>query len=235
MKILNHVGQISDSGRKCIVAYKTLPGDAYNCLIIPTESLPDVYHDDLMNLVETNAAQSSFEMSEVLFRSTFRDGSNMLVSLHAKGYLHKVPTDKVVMTPNHQSSMVLSELNHQLAQIRGVSVQDLAVSKEPQSKDVQEVGQINEMPKPVEPTVTEALSDQDLAEKYRADAARLAREAEEMLKMAEQLAPTKVEITKQPVVETKSVASVEEPKSAETVKPTPKRTQSRPTRKSTAL
>ena len=49
---LKHVGRVKATGKKCLVAYRTLPGDAYHAVIIPTENLPDNYHDSLIQLVE---------------------------------------------------------------------------------------------------------------------------------------------------------------------------------------
>lgn len=201
MQNLNHVGKVTANGRRCLVAYKTLPGDAYNCLIIPTESLQDSYHDALMNLVESNAAQSAFEFAEVLYRSTFPDGSNMLVSLHAKGHLIKMPTSDITMVPNPVSSVVLSELNHHIAQIRGVSVQDLAIRDDAPNANIQEIAQVHDitpknqqstdpiMDQAVKPSLTEPLSDAQLAAKYRSDAQRLTAEAQNLMEMAEQLVP----------------------------------------------
>jgi hypothetical protein len=217
-----------------MVAYRTLPGDAFNCLIIPTESLPDSYHDALVSLVESNAAQSAFEFYEVLDRSTFPDGSRMLVSLHAKGFLVKVPTDDVEMIPNHQTSIRLSELNHLIAQQRGVSVQDLSVTQEPQSPDIREVAQVNDItPKSTstDPIMDQPLSDEQLADKYRNDAARLLKEVEHLQKMAEELVPSKQVNNTISLPEVKTV----EVKSAETKpvaakKPTPARKRSTTTK-----
>jgi hypothetical protein len=204
MENVKHVGRVISSGRKVLVAYRTLPGDAFNCLVIATESLQDSYHDALINLVETEAAQQSFEFAEILNRSTFPDGSNMLISLHHKGYLKKVPTSDIEMQPSNLSSVRLDELNHQIAQIRGVSVQDLAIRPDAPSDNVRELAQVHNMdtrPKPTE----EPLSDEQLARKYRDDAARLLREVEELNKMAEHLAP----VPKAPVQE--PVATIQEP------------------------
>lgn len=196
MENLKHVGQVRSSGRRCLVAYRTLPGDAFKCLIIPTESLPDSYHDALMKLVESNAAQNAFEFYEVLNRSTFPDGSTMLVSLHSKGFLISHPTDDIEMIPNSHNSIKLSELNSIIAQQRGVSVQDLAILPEAKDPNMTEVGSINNIPSPkveeeiVQLSREQPLSDELLALKFRQDAARLAKEVQALLEQAEQLDPS---------------------------------------------
>jgi hypothetical protein len=190
MQNLKHVGQVRSSGRRCLVAYRTLPGDAYHCLIIPTESLPDSYHDALIKLVESNAAQNSFEFWEILQRSTFPDGSTMLVSLHSKGFLAKVATDDIEMIPDSHNSIRLSELNSIIAQQRGVSVQDLAVLPEEQKGKVTEVASVSEVPTPVSIPVEEPLTDEMLAAKLRQDALRLGEEVKALLAQAEMLSPS---------------------------------------------
>ena len=74
-KELKHVARVKATNKKCLVAYRTLPGDAYSCLIIPTENLPDIYHDAIINLVESGAAQDANELADALARTQFPDGS----------------------------------------------------------------------------------------------------------------------------------------------------------------
>lgn len=205
---INHVGVVRANGRKCVVVYRTLPGDAFNCVIVPTESLPDTYHDALMRVVESNAGQSAFHLSEVLDRSTFPDGSNMLASLHAKRFFVPLPTDAVEMIPNPTVSISLAELNHQIAQIQGVSVQDLAIKPLANDPKVEEVAQVHDMKthKPVD----EPLSDEQLANKYRKDAAQLLAEAARLQKMADDINPPAIEVpvVSEPVV---TIPEVSEP------------------------
>lgn len=217
MADLKHVGRMKNTGRKCLVVFRTLPGDAFNCLVIPTESLTDSYHDALISLVESNAAQVAFEFAEVLARAVFPDGTTMLPSLHVKGFLSKVPTDQVEMTPNNQASILLSELNSLIAQQRGVSVQDLAIKPDPKENvEIQEIAKVQDIsPKTnnTEPLVDQKndpsrttstsinqeiqpLTDEDLARKYRSDADRLSKEAANLRRMAEELVPSKKKTAK---------------------------------------
>jgi hypothetical protein len=100
MADLKHVGRIVSTGRKCLVAYRTLPGESDHCLVVQTENLPDEQHNALINLVESSSGQESGEFAEVLARANFPDGSIMLAALHTQGKLTKVPTSQVVMLPN---------------------------------------------------------------------------------------------------------------------------------------
>lgn len=197
MQNLKHVGRIKSTGKRCLVAFRTLPGDAFNCLVVPTENLDDSYHNALINLVESNAAQNAYEFGEVLARSIFPDGSTMLPSLHVRGLMTKVSTDQVEMIPNQQATILLSDLNQIIAEQRGVSVQDLAIKDEKQSAEIQEVATVKDLPqeqadvsKTTSP-LAQPLSDDDLARKYRSDADRLSKEAAQLRRMAEELVPTK--------------------------------------------
>jgi ribosome-binding protein aMBF1 (putative translation factor) len=183
-----------------------LPGDAYNCLIVPTENLADSQHDAIINLVNSTAGQDAYEFAEVMARTNFPDGSIMLANLHVNGKLIKVATDQIEMTPNTQFKISLAELNQIIAEQRGVSVQDLAVQPDNQDKpaknnvEVQEVGSAKDIsPKAgedVTKTVEErraeaAMSPEDKAAKLRSDADRLYKEAAKLRKEAEDLSPTK--------------------------------------------
>lgn len=201
MADLKHVGRVKATGKKCLVAFRTLPGDAYNCLIVATENLPDEYHDAIIRLVESSAGQDANEFGEALGRTNFPDGSIMLAKLHVSKRLVKVPTDQIEMTPTPTVSIMLSELNQIIAEQRGVAVDDLSLkSSVPENVEVQEVGTVTEMPaeqssvaKTTSSSAVESadLSVEDQAKKYRSEADRLAKEAAKFRRLAEELVPTK--------------------------------------------
>lgn len=195
---LKHVGRMKQSGRKVLVAFRTLPGDAYNCLVIPTESLDDSYHNALINLVESAAAQESYELAEALDRTQFPDGSRMLPSLHAKGKLIKVATGEVEMIPTIGTSILLSELNQVIAEQKGVAIDDLAIkdglgNSKAEVKEVATATEITALPAEV-PAVVEPVSFdtvEDEAKYYRSQADKLSKEAASFRRKAEELVPTK--------------------------------------------
>jgi hypothetical protein len=206
MADLKHVGRLVSNGRKVLVAYRTLPGDAYSCLVIPTENLQDDQHNALIQLVENPAAQLAFEFHEVLARAKFPDGSTMLPALHVQGKLLKVGTDKVEMTPNFQTKISLAELNQLIAEQRGIAVDDLAV-KQPgvdANVKVEEVATVRDISpsakttsasinEDAQPSVEAVSFDSPEAEAkhYRSQADKLAKQAADMRRRAEELAPTK--------------------------------------------
>lgn len=207
-KLLNHVGRIRTTKKKCLVVFRTLPNESNYCLVVLTENLSDANHDALINLVESNAAQSAGEFGEVLARHRFPDGSLMLSALHVQDRLIKVPTDQVEMTPTTANTVVLSELNQLIAEQRGVTVGDLAV-KGPDSKigntatTLDNASKIEEVVEAIEVplTVDHVLSDVELAANLRTQAAVLEKERIALLEQAEQLSPTVKPVVKsEPVV-----------------------------------
>lgn len=197
MQTLKHVGRIKTTGKKVLVAFRTLPGDAYSALVVPTESLTDDYHNAIINLVESPAAQEAYEFAEAMDRTQFPDGSRMLPSLHAKGKLIKVGTDLVEMTPQIGASILLSELNQLIAEQRGVAVDDLHIKPSASEAEVKEVASAREIPsaKTTAPTATqEPVENFDTPEAeakfYRSQADKLAKQAAEFRRKAEELAPT---------------------------------------------
>jgi len=186
MADLKHVGRVKATGKKCIVVYRTLPGDAYNCLIAPTENLPDSYHDAIINLVESSTGQTANEFAEVMARSSFPDGSIMLAALHTQGRLVKASTDQIEMLPNNSYAILLSELNQTIAEQRGVPVDDLSIKSSLESKQVDAKVEI----KPVVEELTTLLTPEEQAKKYRSEADRLSKEAASLRRQAEDLIPT---------------------------------------------
>ena len=188
---LKHVGRTANTKKKCAVVYRVLPGEPDNCLVVYTESLDAADHDSLMTLIESNAAQTADEFADAMARSHLSDGRIMLSGFHKTGKLVKVPTSAIEMTPNTNTSILLSELNETIAQQKGVTVADLAV-KNPTTGETTEVKQ----DAPVDPvalntTDTGVLTDDQLAAQYRSQADSLFKEAKRLREQAEELAPTK--------------------------------------------
>lgn len=192
MAELKHVGRVKATNKKCLVAYRTLPGDAHHCLIVPTENLPDAHHDAIINLVESSSGQEAYEFAEAMDRSQFPDGSRMLPALHAAGRLIKAPTADIEMTPTTGFSILLSELNQVIAEQRGVAVDELSLRPgeaeiKPETKKELAIEQVSDSM----PTATSTLTPDAQAKEYRSKADKLAKEAAQYRRLAEELVPTK--------------------------------------------
>jgi hypothetical protein len=199
---IKHVGRIAKSRKKVVVAYRVVPKDPEYCLVVLTESLMAEEHDALMSAVESNAGQTAYEFAEAMMRTQLPDGRNMLVGFHATGKLSRWKTSDIEMTPDSKTVINLEELNNVIAEQKGVSVEDLALSdgKKAESKVVEETttaveGAEFDTPSDIlqaaQAAQDEVLSDEELAAKYRSDADRLFKEAKRLREQAEELVPTK--------------------------------------------
>jgi len=125
---MKHVGKMVNNSAKVAVVYRTLPGDSGSALVVGTGSLPDSWHDSLMSLIQDESGQQANELADILSVRKFPDGSTMLESLHTNGHLKKVPTSGVMMTPSSNAQVLLSELNQLIAEQKGVTVDQLAIT-----------------------------------------------------------------------------------------------------------
>jgi hypothetical protein len=184
MNNLKHVGRITSTKRKVIVAYRVVPNEPDNCIVVTTENLMADEHDSLMKLVESDAGQRENDLADAMARTRLPDGRIMLSAFHSTGKMVKVSTNQVEMVPNNFTTILLKDLNEIIAKQAGVSVADLAVSNGTKTTTAK-----------VENTVVsvadEPLSDEAIAAKYRSDADRLYKEAKQLREAAEKLAPTK--------------------------------------------
>jgi hypothetical protein len=151
-------------------------------------------HDALMKCVESNTGQAATEFAEAMARTQLPDGRNMLAGFHTTGRMMKVATNEVEMVPDRNTAISLNELNQQIAEQKGVSVEDLAISGgEPVDNQRETTVETVDYDAPQPPTSSTdgALSDEELAAKYRSDADRLYKEAKALREQAEELSPTK--------------------------------------------
>lgn len=183
---MKHVGKMKNNSARVAVAYRTIPGDAHSALVIGTTGLGDAYHDALMALIESDTGQQAKELADVLATRRFPDGTVMLSWLHAHGHLKKVPTSLVLMTQNSQSSIPLDELNVVIAEQRGVSLDELAVSEEGKPKDKKTKVATEEI------IVPESVSIKTLTPiEMRSKADKLFKEAQALRKQADVVDPPK--------------------------------------------
>ena len=163
MAFLRHVGIVKDLGTRVVVVFRQVPNEPNYCLVVETDTLPDRYHSDIMNAVESITAQEALDFYVYANRQFLSDGSNMLTGLHEKGYLKKMPTKNIVMRPAPNVDINLEELNNQLASMNG----DDATSSE------------------------KALDNKTIASNLRNQAVLYERQAADLRKQAEELDPQK--------------------------------------------
>jgi len=119
MRNIKHVGKVLNTGRRCIVVFREIPGEEDHCLVVDTDSLPDRYHDNIMEAVESITAQEANNFYEYAQRQMFSDGTNMLTTLHTHGWLKKHPDWNIAMTPNANMEIKLTDLNRMIREQQG--------------------------------------------------------------------------------------------------------------------
>ena len=188
-----HVGRIKTNQRKVIVAYRTVPGEPENCVVVTTENLMAEEHDTLMKLIESDAGQNEDVFANAMARTRLPDGRIMLAGFHVTGKMQKVPTDHVEMTPDRSTVIQLDELNRMIAEQKGVAVEDLATLDAGRSTEVTDMATVSDMPvaEDTAPTDGAVIDDATLAAQYRSQADTMFKEAKRLREQAEELVPTK--------------------------------------------
>ena len=126
---MKHVGKIGE--KPVVVVFREVPNEPDNALVVETGALEPDQHDALMNVVQSPEAQESNNISEVLHRRTFPDGSNMLTALHYAKKINKVPVNLVSLTPTPSQSVSLEEVNAEIRKIENDSNPPLNTEVDP--------------------------------------------------------------------------------------------------------
>jgi hypothetical protein len=108
--MIKHVGK--HNGKKIVLLWRKVPNEDHMALLLYSDTLPRLIHDEVMKALESPIGQNAKEFSDVLFRTTMSDGRNALEVLHKEGMIKKVPTSQVLITPTMKSSVRLDELNN---------------------------------------------------------------------------------------------------------------------------
>jgi hypothetical protein len=147
--MLKHVGKHND--KRCVIIFRKIPELDHMALVVYSDLLPRLVHDEIMRTVESPQGQAAMDISEVLFRTIMADGTNCLETIHRNGMLKKVPTNQVLVTPTSNSSVRLDELNDILDEMaKGDEalkrLQDIDASrgmqtKKPRRAEIQELGE----------------------------------------------------------------------------------------------
>jgi hypothetical protein len=204
--MIKHVGK--HNNKKIVLLWRRVPNEGHMALVTYSETLPRMIHDDLMKALESDIGQNAKDFSDVLFRTTMGDGRNALEVLHREGFIKKVPTNQVLITPTAKSSVRLDELNTILDEmekgeeaIKKMSDLDnqAGMSGKTKQRPGREVGMppnntsVSRTNIDVEATdsavayLKGALTDDDLAEQRLSQAAQMQKQAEELLAEAKRL------------------------------------------------
>lgn len=207
--MLKHVGRHGE--RKVVIAFNSLPGEDHMALVVYSDRLPMMIHDEVMKVVESAAGQDTKQLADAFYRHIMPDGNRLLGALHNGGHFKKVQTKQVILTPNAKSSVRLDELNDILKKMEGgeeavKKMADIDAGRgyrDPSKHEGREVGQpkksVNTSTTSAEVSGTSGvLSDSDLAKinldqaaQMEAQAKTLIAEAKRLKEEAKQFAPAK--------------------------------------------
>lgn len=213
--MIKHVGKHND--KRCVIIFRKIPELEHMALVVYSDLLPRMTHDEIMRAVESPQGQQATEIADVLFRTVMADGTNCLESLHRNGLMKKVPTNQVLVTPTSNSSVRLDELNDILDEMakgeealarlqnldsnRGYTGKKNNTAKnQPRRAEIQEIGERRTREAQGNTSaadmLTGMLSDTDIAaqrleqaQKMEASAKALLAEAERLKSEAQSLSP----------------------------------------------
>jgi hypothetical protein len=194
MSFLRHVGKIGD--RKVAIIFREIPNEPHMCLVTYTETLNQHIHDPMMTAIESQVGQQSQNLADALNRSYTKDGRIILQVLHSEGLMKKVNTDNVVVTPNSNTKIKLSELNKILDEMQQGEEAVKRLAEMDASRGLQDPVDVARRmrgdPPPVQAQPMKAsqdgfLGDNAIANNLRVQAQRMAAEAKGLMAESDRL------------------------------------------------
>jgi hypothetical protein len=178
----------------------------------------------MVQCIESDIGQSSENLADALNRTFTRDGRPILQVLHAEGQLKKVNTENVVMTPQPNTKIKLSELNKILDEMKQgeAAVKRMAeldsshglqnpadVARRMRGENLPPQLQENRQVPTKSQTVQGALGDNQIANNLRQQAQKMASEAKGLLAESERLLKEAAQLDPVPLVKEQTVPAVD--------------------------
>jgi len=195
--MIKHVGRHNQ--RKVAIVYRKVPDEGHMALVMYTDNLPSMVHDESMKVLESELGQNAKDLADALFRHIMPDGNNCLTYIHKAGYLKKVPCNQVIVTPTAKSTVRLDELNDIMDKLEagGEAAQQLADMDKNRGIRGSQITEGRELGQPaIDPSrpqvapaapVTGVLSDADLANMNLTQAQSMEAQAKQLLAEAKRL------------------------------------------------
>jgi len=191
--MLKHIGTHKE--QKIIILFREVPEEPHMALVIYTARIPQTIMGAINKCLESEVGQQAKDFADALFRCVLADGRNALEVLHKEGYIKKVATKDILVTPNVKTRVRLDELNKIINEIATGKEAEERLAKQDSSlgfgnpeinnsSAVQEIAEIE--PVTVKDTYG-LLSDSDLAEMKRKEAISFRKNAESLLAEAAKL------------------------------------------------
>ena len=112
--MMRHVGKLKKTDSRCVVVMMQIPNREDHALIIESDSLPDHYHQSVMQILESKEGQANVNFGDELARKQMyianRGNMAILTALHEAKFLRAVHIDDVLMTPQPGSAYPLRQI-----------------------------------------------------------------------------------------------------------------------------
>lgn len=106
-----HIGYINNTGSPVVVVAMENPKHLGHALVIQTDTLPDQFHEYLMDSLESTAGQQSVDFYKFLEKRPSPDTNiNLLESLARRNMIREEPTSNVILTPRRGDRYPLNEV-----------------------------------------------------------------------------------------------------------------------------
>lgn len=215
--MLKHIGK--HNNRKVAVIFHKVPDEDHMCLIVYSDVLPRVIHDEVMKALESPVGQQESDLGNALHRTLLNDGRNALEVIHKEGFMKKVQTSQVIMTPTPSSQIRLDELNTILSEmskgadaIKRLAEADSSSGIQNKKRDNTPKRDVGEPAKKAAATITptlqagpnDVLTDEMIASQQLAQATKMRNEAASLLSEATRLEADSAALVKTAVKTTKT-------------------------------
>ena len=116
--MFKHVGKLSQTDTRCVVVMMQIPGREDHALIVESDSLPDRWHQPVMEIIESSECQGDTNAANVMGRRLMPDtGKSVLTTLHDAGLLKATPVDRIIMVPTPGAAYPLRSVLEQMGKL----------------------------------------------------------------------------------------------------------------------
>lgn len=185
MSFIKHVGKVGE--KNVVIIFRKVPGEDHNALVVYNNNLNQNISESLMRVVHSRKAQESIDLFEAVSKSLTNDGRPLLSVLHAEGLLKKVQNNNIIVTPAPGQFIRLGELNTLLDEMakgaeatKRLSEIDASHGLQKPSDVAKRMQGLSTIPD-AEIVSADALDESGIANNLLAQAARMKRDAEQLL------------------------------------------------------
>jgi len=114
--MIKHLGKHGE--RKVAIMFREVPDEEHMCLVVYPQNMNMQLSNDFMKALESVEAQQAESLGDAMHSKMFSDGSAILQRCHREGWIKKVRTNDIVVTPTATSNVRLDELNRILNEMK---------------------------------------------------------------------------------------------------------------------